>query len=454
MKLSALTALSPLDGRYHLKLSALRPLCSEFALIKLRVMIEIRWLQLLCQEHSLAEIPTLSDAAKQFLENINNNFSLPDAEAIKHIEAVTNHDVKAVEYFLKQQLEKHCELKQVSEFIHFACTSEDINNLAYGLMLQQVRTDIILPEANKIIAAITSLALEHADQAMLSRTHGQVASPTTLGKEMMNVVKRLQRQYDHIAAVQIMGKINGAVGNFNAHYAAYPQVEWPKLAQDFVQALGLVWQSHTTQIEPHDYIAELFDAMARFNTILIDFSRDIWGYISLTYIRQKVLPTEVGSSTMPHKVNPIDFENAEGNLALANAVLDFLSRRLPVSRWQRDLVDSTLLRNMGVGIGHSLLGYSALFQGIGKLALNQAALQTDLDAHWEVLGEAVQTVMRRYKVANAYEQLKVLTRGQHVSFKELAQFVNQLEIPKAAKTALLNLRPATYLGNAPQQALG
>jgi adenylosuccinate lyase len=387
MQLNALTAISPLDGRYHAKLAKLRPFCSEFGLIKLRIMIEIRWLQLLCKEKKLEGISALSHQANQFLEKIINHFSLSDATSIKHIEATTNHDVKAVEYFLKQRVATNHELKAVSEFIHFACTSEDINNLAYGLMLQQIRDEIMLPEAKKIIKLITTLAIEHADQAMVSRTHGQIASPTTVGKEMANVVKRLQRQYLNIAEVKIMGKINGAVGNFNAHYAAYPNIEWPKLAKKFVQALGLEWQSHTTQIEPHDYIAELFDATARFNTILIDFSRDIWGYISLAYFKQKVIANEVGSSTMPHKINPIDFENAEGNLALANAVLDFLSRRLPVSRWQRDLVDSTLLRNIGVGLGHSLLGYNSLLQGINKLAINHEKINADLDTNWEILGE-------------------------------------------------------------------
>ncbi|MCC2667366.1 MAG: Adenylosuccinate lyase, partial [Gammaproteobacteria bacterium] len=435
------------------KLTELRPVVSEFGLFKFRVIVEIRWLQLLSQEKKIPECPPLSAAANAFLEKIITDFSLTDAEKIKHIEATTNHDVKSVEYFLKEKVHANKELLKASEFIHFACTSEDINNLAYGLMLQQAREGFLLPEAKKIIAALKKLAKQHAHQAVLARTHGQAASPTTIGKELMNVVKRLERQYKQIADVKIMGKLNGAVGNFNAHYAAYPKVEWPQLSKKLVESLGLAWQSHTTQIEPHDYIAELFDATARFNIILIDFARDVWGYISLGYFKQKVVAHEVGSSTMPHKVNPIDFENAEGNFAMANAVLDFLSRRLPVSRWQRDLVDSTLLRNMGVGLGHTLLGYSSLLKGISKLEVHREKILADLNDNWEVLGEAVQTVMRRYGIEKPYEKLKALTRGKKITKQLLRKFIKQLKIPAQAKKTLLALEPKTYLGNAKKQVL-
>jgi adenylosuccinate lyase len=451
MNTHTLMSLSPLDGRYADKLSALRPFCSEFALIKQRVLVEVRWLQLLCGEAKLGDLPSLSPTAIVFLEAIVSNFSIEDALAIKTIEKTTNHDVKAVEYFLKDKVQGEAQLKEVSEFIHFACTSEDINNLAYGLMLSEARIQVILPEAIKIISALTTLATAEAAQSMLARTHGQVASPTTLGKEILNVVKRLERQYAQIEKVAIMGKLNGAVGNFNAHFAAYPEMDWLSLSEQFVQSLGLNWQSHTTQIEPHDYIAELFDAVARFNTILIDFARDVWGYISVGYFTQKVLAHETGSSTMPHKVNPIDFENAEGNLAMANAVLDFLSRRLPVSRWQRDLVDSTLLRNIGVGLGHSFLAYQSLLRGISKLAVNREKIDHDLNTNWEVLGEAIQTVMRRYHIEQPYEKLKALTRGKTINAVDLTKFVESLELPSSVKTDLLKLTPANYIGNAVEQ---
>jgi adenylosuccinate lyase len=451
MNINTLTSLSPLDGRYAAKLDPLRPFCSEFALMKQRVLVETRWLQLLCKEKSLDDIPVLSEQAIVFLENIVSDFSLSDAEAIKAIENTTNHDVKAVEYFLKEKVEANPELKTVSEFIHFACTSEDINNLAYGLMLQEARKQVFLPKVLEIIQALQAFSTAQASQPMLSRTHGQTASPTTLGKEITNVIKRLERQYQSILEVQIKGKLNGAVGNFNAHYIAYPNVNWLALSEQFVTSLGLSWQSHTTQIEPHDYIAELFDAIARFNTILIDFSRDAWGYISLGYFTQKVLDHEVGSSTMPHKVNPIDFENAEGNLAIANSILDFLSRRLPVSRWQRDLVDSTLLRNMGVGLGHSFLAWQALLKGIHKLGVNKQKIEQDLDANWEVLGEAIQTVMRRYQIEKPYEKLKALTRGKSINSIDLANFINGLELPLTVKNDLLKLMPSNYIGNAVEQ---
>jgi adenylosuccinate lyase len=448
MNTNTLLGISPLDGRYASKLNTLRPLCSEFALIKQRVFVEVRWLKFLCQEESFSDIPALSLDANAALEKIFQDFSIEDAERIKAIESTTNHDVKAVEYFLKEKVEAHAELKGVGEFIHFACTSEDINNLAYGLILKSVREELLLPEAKKIIAHLSSLAVEEAATPMLARTHGQVASPTTLGKELMNVVKRLERQVEQMAQVQVRGKLNGAVGNFNAHLAAYPDAPWLKISEQFVTSLNLTWQSHTTQIEPHDYIAEFFDAIARFNVILIDFARDVWSYISIGYFTQKVLAQEVGSSTMPHKVNPIDFENAEGNLALANAVLDFLSRRLPVSRWQRDLVDSTLLRNMGVGLGHSLLAYSALQKGLSKLGVNHSKIEADLDQNWEVLGEAIQTVMRRYQIEKPYEKLKELTRGKQITSQALQKFIEALEIPFEAKQALLDLKPSTYIGNA------
>ncbi len=452
MDLSALTAISPIDGRYSKKTTHLREFCSEYGLIKYRVLVEIRWLQALSQQKKIHEVPEFSAASNKFLNNLIKNFNVADAEQIKAIEATTNHDVKAVEYYLKEQFEKHHPLAKLKEFIHFACTSEDINNLAYALMLFDLRKHIILPELKKIIKKLCSLAKQFANNAMLSRTHGQTASPSTMGKELANVVTRLQRQYDQISAVAIMGKINGAVGNFNAHISAYPNVAWANISKKFVTSLKLEWQEFTTQIEPHDYIAELFDALARFNTILIDLNRDIWGYISLGYFQQKVIAGEVGSSTMPHKVNPIDFENSEGNLSMANAVFDFLSRRLPISRWQRDLVDSTLLRNMGCGFAYSTIAYSSLLKGLNKLTLNKDALSTDLENAWEVLAEPVQTVMRRHGYEKPYEALKALTRGkQSITKNILHDFIRELAIPDAAKKSLLELTPQTYIGNAAKQ---
>ncbi|MCF6235753.1 MAG: adenylosuccinate lyase [Gammaproteobacteria bacterium] len=452
MELSSLTAISPVDGRYNKTVSSLRPVFSEYGLIHHRVIIEVRWLQLLAKQEKIAEVPTLSTEANDTLESIINNFSEKDALRVKTIESTTNHDVKAVEYFLKEKIEGNSELEALSEFIHFACTSEDINNLAYALMLKTARTQVLLPILNECISAIKALAHSHAELPMLSRTHGQTASPTTLGKEFANVVYRLQRQYDQIKSVPIMGKINGAVGNYNAHLSAYPEIDWQTLAEQFVTDLGLTWNPYTTQIEPHDYIAELFDAQARFNTILIDFSRDIWGYISLGYFKQKVIEGEIGSSTMPHKVNPIDFENAEGNLGIANAIFNHLSAKLPISRWQRDLTDSTVLRNLGVGAAHSVIAYHACLKGIGKLQHNPQRTETDLDQSWEVLAEPIQTVMRRYGIEKPYEKLKELTRGQSITQETLSLFIQTLDIPETEKKRLLKLSPKNYIGNAIAQA--
>jgi adenylosuccinate lyase len=452
MTLSPLFAISPIDGRYSGKTLALREIFSEYGLIRARVQVEVRWLQHLANNPLIPEVPAFSADANQLLDGIVAQFNEADAEAIKRIEATTNHDVKAVEYFLKDKIRHHPELNRVMEFVHFACTSEDINNLSHGLMLKAGR-DVLLVELRKILQAIVKLAEDNAAVPMLSRTHGQTASPTTVGKEMANVAARLQRQIQQIEQVEILGKINGAVGNYNAHISAYPNVDWQEHARTFVTSLGLTWNPYTTQIEPHDYIAELFDAFARFNTILIDFNRDIWGYISLGYFKQKTIAGEVGSSTMPHKVNPIDFENSEGNLGLANAVLHHLASKLPISRWQRDLTDSTVLRNMGVGFGYGLIAYSSALKGIGKLQTNHAALAADLDDAWEVLAEPIQTVMRRYGIEEPYEKLKALTRGQAITRELIQQFVVSLELPPEAKQTLLDLTPSTYTGNAQVQAL-
>ncbi len=453
MELNALTAISPIDGRYARKTSELRPLFSEYGLIYHRVVVEVRWLQALSREKKIAEVPAFSEHANQHLDAIMENFSVVHAEQIKQIEATTNHDVKAVEYFLKQQVKSSSELSSVSEFIHFACTSEDINNLSHALMLKSARNDVLLPEIALVNSALVQLANDHADVSMLSRTHGQTASPTTLGKEIANVAYRLQRQVDQIENAPLFGKINGAVGNYNAHLSAYPDIDWPQFAQNFVESLGLSWNPYTTQIEPHDYIAELFDALARCNTILIDFSRDIWSYISLGYFRQKTIAGEVGSSTMPHKVNPIDFENAEGNLGIANAILNHLGQKLPISRWQRDLTDSTVLRNLGTGFGHILIALDSLQRGISKLEVNHQAIADDLDNNWEVLAEPIQTIMRRYGVEQPYEKLKALTRGQRINAAIVRKFVEQLDIPAAAKQQLIDMTPASYIGNAAQQAM-
>ncbi len=453
LALSALTALSPLDGRYSEKTASLRPLFSEFGLIHARVTVEVRWLNLLAGHAQIKEVPPFSPAAHALLERIVNDFSEVDARRVKEIEATTNHDVKAVEYFLKEKTSGNREIAAVAEFIHFACTSEDINNLAYGMMLQAGRQDILLPAMDTLIAVMEKMALDYAHQPMLARTHGQPASPSTMGKEMANVAYRLRRQRRQVAAVEILGKINGAVGNYNAHLSAYPDIDWEKTAQGFVEALGLAWNPYTTQIEPHDYIAELFHAIARFNTVLIDFDRDVWGYISLGYFKQKVKSGEVGSSTMPHKVNPIDFENSEGNLGLANALFEHLAAKLPVSRWQRDLSDSTVLRNLGVGLGYSLLAYESCLKGITKLEINAARLDADLDANWEVLAEPIQTVMRRYGVEQPYEKLKALTRGKSgINRQSLEAFIRGLDIPEHAKQSLLALTPGAYTGNAVAQA--
>ena len=451
MSPTPLTALSPLDGRYHGKVSALRAVFSEFGLIRRRVQVEVAWLIALSECGDIVEVPQLSEEARAYLNGIVDSFSEEQAGEIKSIEATTNHDVKAVEYFLKQAAAELPELDAISEFIHFACTSEDINNLAHALMLRDGH-QVLAAHVAAVAQQLSALAAEHAEQPMLSRTHGQAATPTTLGKELANVVARLKRQQAMAAAIKPLGKINGAVGNYNAHRVAYPNVAWPELAERFVSSLGLEWNPYTTQIEPHDYMAEYFDAIARINQILVDFSRDVWSYISLGYFKQRLVEGEVGSSTMPHKVNPIDFENAEGNFGLANALLSHLSQKLPVSRWQRDLTDSTVLRNMGVAIGYTLLALNSLQRGIGKLEVSAEPLAADLDAAWEVLGEAVQTVMRRYGVPEPYEKLKALTRGQQLSADSLKSFIQNLEIPDEAKERLMSLTPDTYIGYAPDLA--
>jgi len=450
MNHSALTALSPLDGRYASKVSDLRPIFSEFGLIKARVLVEVRWLQMLAAHADIKEVSALSADANAFLNNIIIDFSEKDAQRVKTIESTTNHDVKAVEYFLKEKVADQAELSAVSEFIHFACTSEDINNLSYGLMLKEARDQVMLPAMDKSIALIEKMAMDMAAMPMLARTHGQPASPTTMGKEWMNVVARLDRQRQQIANVVISGKINGATGNFNAHLIAYPDVDWLSTSKSFVESIGLNWNPYTTQIEPHDYIAELNQANSRFNTIILDFCRDIWSYISIGFFKQKVIAGEVGSSAMPHKVNPIDFENAEGNLGLANAMLHHLAEKLPISRWQRDLTDSTVLRNLGVGFGYTLLALSSLDRGLSKLEVNEAKMLQDLDKTWEVLAEAVQTVMRRYALENPYEQLKALTRGKGITSDRLKAFITDLDIPEDAKARLIAITPADYIGNAAQ----
>ncbi len=452
MELNALTAISPIDGRYGSKTEPLRSVFSEYGLIKARVTVEVRWLQQLAGHPDIKELPAFSDAANAYLDSILSEFSLADAEAIKSIERTTNHDVKAVEYFLKEKLSTLDELKAVTEFVHFACTSEDINNLSHALMLKTGMTEVLLPEMQAVQKDIARLAREHADQPMLSRTHGQTASPTTLGKEMANVAYRLQRQLNALENIEYLGKINGAVGNYNAHMATYPGIDWEANAKAFIEGLGLDFNPFTTQIEPHDYIAELFDAVARFNTVLIDFDRDVWGYISLGYFKQRTIAGEVGSSTMPHKVNPIDFENSEGNLGIANAVLAHLGAKLPISRWQRDLTDSTVLRSMGVGLAHSLIAYQASRKGISKLEANPARLDQDLNQAWEVMAEAIQTVMRRYGIEEPYEKLKAFTRGKAITEPMMKDFVNQLDLPESAKKALLEMTPASYIGNASEQA--
>jgi len=452
MELSPLTAISPIDGRYGGRTEDLRPVFSEYGLIRHRVLVEVRWLQMLADRSDIPEVPAFSDEARQLLDAIVDGFDEAAAERVKAIEATTNHDVKAVEYYLKERIAGNAELEAVSEFIHFACTSEDINNLAWALMLREARTQALLPAMDELIDRVSQLADELADVPMLARTHGQPASPTTLGKEMANVAFRLRRQREQVVMVPLLGKINGAVGNYNAHLVAYPEVDWPALARSFIRDLGLDWNPYTTQIEPHDWIAELFDATTRFNTVLTDLCRDIWGYISWGYFRQRTVAGEVGSSTMPHKVNPIDFENAEGNLGMADAVFGHLARKLPISRFQRDLTDSTALRNLGTGVAHSVIAYRSALKGLSKLEANRERLAEDLDGSWEVLAEAIQTVMRRYGVDQPYERLKELTRGHAIDAEGVRAFVEDLPIPEEAKERLKALTPATYTGNAAEQA--
>ncbi len=457
LPLTELTAVSPVDGRYANKTSALREYFSEYALIRERIRIEVRWLLHLAQEPGIPELPPFDPMITAQLESLAENFSLEEAAEVKAIEAETNHDVKAVEYFLKSRLkplldENQRQAAATLEFVHFACTSEDINNLSYACLLQRYRDDYLLPTLDRLQEKLESLSRDYAGVSMLSRTHGQTASPTTVGKELVNVVHRLRGQEVHIRQAPILGKINGAVGNFNAHQAAYPDIDWPQVSQRFVHSLGLVWNRYTTQIEPHDFISALFDAVSRHNTILIDISRDIWGYISLGYLSQKTVGNEVGSSTMPHKVNPIDFENAEGNLGLSTAVFDHLSRKLPISRWQRDLTDSTVLRNLGVGAAYLDIAVASLQKGLGKIDVNHSVLAADLDDSWEVLAEPIQTVMRRYGLPEPYEQLKALTRGQTITQSTLHEFIETLDLPESVRVRLKAMTPANYTGNAEQLA--
>jgi len=452
MELTSLTAVSPIDGRYSSKTKDLQPIFSEFGLIRHRVLVEVRWLQQLAASEAIAEVPAFSEHARNLLDGIVENFDIEDAQRVKNIEQTTNHDVKAVEYFLKEKIAGNAELEAVSEFIHFTCTSEDINNLSYALMLREARNQVLLPLLDELIDTCRNLAHRYAAIPMLSHTHGQPASPTTVGKEFANVVARFKRQRQQIAAVPMLGKINGAVGNYNAHLAAYPEVDWQAFAESFVTSLGLEWNPYTIQIEPHDYIAEFFNALARFNTVLLDMDRDIWSYISMGFFKQKTVAGEVGSSTMPHKVNPIDFENSEGNLGIANAIFEHLAAKLPISRLQRDLTDSTVLRNLGVGIAHSLIAYHSTLRGLGKLEVNEARLQQVLNDNWEVLAEPIQTVMRRYGIEKPYEKLKELTRGHAITAEAIREFINNLEIPDHARQQLLEMTPASYVGNAVDQA--
>ncbi len=449
MELSSLTAVSPIDGRYGMKTSALRSIFSEFGLLKYRTVVEIRWLQKLAATESIKEVSPFSPEANAILETIATDFNEDDALRIKDIERTTNHDVKAVEYYLKEKVAQHPELHAANEFIHFGCTSEDINNTAHALMLTQARQEAILPEIRRVIDAIKSMAAKYRDIPFLSRTHGQPATPSTVGKEMANVVYRMERQYTQIERCDILAKFNGAVGNYNAHLSAYPEIDWHQFSEEFItEALGLSWNPYTTQIEPHDYIAELFNALVRFNTILIDFNRDIWGYIALGHFKQKTIEGEIGSSTMPHKVNPIDFENSEGNLGLANAMFTHLAQKLPISRWQRDLTDSTVLRNLGTGVAYSLIAYSSTLKGLSKLEVNQATLLSELDQNWEVLAEPIQTVMRRYGIEKPYEKLKELTRGKRIDAEGLRVFIEHLDIPQEEKNRLKEMTPANYIGDA------
>ena len=450
MTLSPLMAVTPIDGRYADKTLELGTIFSEFGLIHHRVIVEVRWYQFLADSAEISELPSLSKAALTYLDALIENFSLDDAELVKHFERTTNHDVKAVEYFIKQRFREsgQTELLTHLEFVHFACTSEDINNLAYALMLEKCRTLVLSVQLPAVMDHLRDLARQYAAVPMLSRTHGQIASPTTMGKELANVVARLRRQYQQLMAVPVLGKINGAVGNYNAHVSAYPTADWLALSERFVTSLGLTWNPYTTQIEPHDYISELFDALARFNTILLDLDRDIWAYISIGYFKQRQVAGETGSSTMPHKVNPIDFENSEGNLGMANAILNHMAEKLPISRWQRDLTDSTVLRNLGSGIAYSLIAYKSTLKGLGKLELNPAALQADLDASWEVLAEPIQTIMRKYDIDEPYEKLKALTRGQSLNQARIEAMILTLDLPEIARQQIRNLTPANYIGEA------
>ena len=452
MDLSSLTAISPIDGRYGEKTSELRTIFSEYGLMHHRAIVEIAWIKILAAEPTITEVPALSEGSINMLDVIATEFSEQDALRIKEIENTTNHDVKAIEYFLKEKIVGSEELESIAEFFHFACTSEDINNLSHALMLKQAHEKIIIPKINGVITAISVLADKHANQAMLSRTHGQTASPTTLGKEMAVFAYRLQRQLQQLKKVELMGKCNGAVGNYNAHLAAYPDVDWPAISKQYVESLGLVWNPYTTQIESHDYMAEYFHNLLRVNTILIDFCRDIWAYISLGYFKQKAVEGEIGSSTMPHKVNPIDFENAEGNFGIANSIFSHLAEKLPISRWQRDLTDSTAIRNNGIAIAHTLLAFKSCLKGINKLEVDKDKIETDLENAWEVLAEPVQTVMRRYGIEQPYEKLKELTRGKTIDRGSLHAFINTLEIPEPEKQRLLAITPMLYTGNAEQQA--
>ena len=444
--LDALTAVSPIDGRYRSKAAAYGEVFSEYGLIKRRVLVEVRWLEFMSKHEGIGEVPLFSDLDFAYLAAIADDFSIADAQQIKHTEATTNHDVKAVEYFIKDKLAQRPALHAATEFVHFACTSEDINNLSHALMLKDGLTEVLLPQQRALIDALKRLCAANADLPMLSRTHGQTASPTTLGKEFANVVARLERQVQQIESVPLLGKFNGAVGNYNAHLSAYPELDWEAISQQFVEGLGLTWNPYTTQIEPHDYMAELFDALARYNTIVLDLDRDIWAYISNGYFKQKTIAGEIGSSTMPHKVNPIDFENSEGNLGLANAVFNHMAQKLPISRWQRDLTDSTVLRNMGVGFAYTSIALASTLKGLGKLEVNHAAIAADLDYAWEVLAEPVQTVMRRYGIEKPYEKLKELTRGKAIDAEVMAQFIGTLDLPEDVKASLTSLRPDTYIG--------
>ncbi len=452
LELSSLTAISPVDGRYARQTAELREIFSEYGLIRYRVQVEVAWLKLLANHPGITEVPKLSNEAINHLNLLVDGFNEEMAARVKEIERTTNHDVKAVEYFIKEHLSRNAELDAIKEFVHFACTSEDINNLSYALMLKEAREKVLVPQMDELVDTVSDMAEAMADIPMLSRTHGQPASPTTVGKEFANVAYRLARQAKQLRDVQIMGKINGATGNYNAHLAAYPDINWYELSEQFVRSLGLAWNPYTIQIEPHDWIAEFFHTLIRYNTVLIDFDRDVWGYISLGFFKQKTVAGEIGSSTMPHKVNPIDFENAEGNLGLANALFDHLAQKLPISRWQRDLTDSTVLRNLGVGVAHTVIALKATMKGLGKLEVNEERLLADLDENWEVLAEPIQTVMRRYGIPEPYEKLKELTRGRRVNREIMQNFVDGLELPDEAKQRLREMTPASYIGNAAQQA--